>query len=91
MKLIERLKIQETELNELKYELNLIQIKLEGNYKYQDELESRVLAAQTKTNGLRDQFFIKCGEISTKINQMKETMNIYTGNFYKEFVGCKQN
>ena len=81
--LTEKLKVLETEIHDAKVDLRGINSKLEMAYKYEEELHQRMEFAKKKTEELRNEFFIKSGEISNKYVKMKDIFNVFTGNFYK--------
>ena len=82
--LIDKLKLHETEANELKIELKSISSKLDVAYQYEEDLHQRQLAAKEKTEKLRIDFFKKSHELSIKFDDMKKILDIWTGNFYNQ-------
>ncbi len=79
--LTEKVKETERDLINKKHELKAINSKLETCYKYEDELLQRLEFARTQTKDLRNQFFIKSGEITEKFKDLKAHIDLYTGNF----------
>lgn len=80
--LTEKLKAIETEIYNDKIDLKTINSKLAVAYKYEEELNERMAHAKKHTNELREQFFIKSGEMSAKYDTMKDIFDVFTGNFY---------
>lgn len=79
--LTEKVKAIELDLINRKHELKAINSKLESSYKYEDELHQRLEFARNQTKELRNQFFIKMGEISEEIRVLKANIDLWTGNF----------
>lgn len=77
----EKLKVLENEVYDLKVDLNSISVKLDSAYKYEDELLQRMESARAKTKEMRLQFFAKHQEIMSKHGEMKDVMDVFTGNF----------
>lgn len=80
--LTEKVKATERDLINKKHELKAINSKLETCYKYEDELLQRLEFARSQTKELRNQFFIKSGEITEGFKELKGHLEIYTGNFF---------
>lgn len=81
VELTEKVKAIELDLINRKHELKAINSKLESSYKYEDELHQRLEFARNQTKELRNQFFIKMGEISEEIRVLKANIDLWTGNF----------
>jgi len=81
--LTEKLKLIETEIHNDRIDLRGISSKLEIAYKYEEELIERMNYAKARTEKLRQDYFIKTGEISSKYEKMKNIFDVFTGNFYK--------
>lgn len=79
--LTEKVKATERDLINKKHELKAINSKLETCYNYEDELLQRLEFARKQTRELRNEFFIKSGEISECFKVLKGHLEIYTGNF----------
>lgn len=81
--LTEKLKAIETEIHDLKIDLAGVNNKLAIAYQYEDDLNKRMVTAKEKTKALQIDFFRKAGEISVKYNEIKDIVDVFTGNFYK--------
>lgn len=79
--LTEKVKAIELDLINKRHELKAINSKLESSYKYEDELHQRLEFARSQTKDLRNQFFIKSGEISESFRDLKAAVDLYTGTF----------
>lgn len=82
--LTENLKILETEIYESRTDLRAINSKIQNSQLYEDELIQRLKLSQEKTNKLKEEFFKKSSEISSKFDKVKGIFDIWTGNFYNE-------
>lgn len=82
--LTEKLKVIETEIHDARIDLRATQSKLEIALKYEEELIERMNFAKNKTSELRNEFFKKSAQISSKYAKMKNIFDVFTGNFYKE-------
>lgn len=79
----EILKVAENQVYEMQVDLKSIESKLRSAYKYEDELVQRQIAAKQKTEALRNEFFGKANQINEKFGEMKNSLDIWTGNFYR--------
>lgn len=82
-RLTDRLKLKETELDELRVELNQNSSLLNIAYQYEDDLLERLKAARLKTENLRNGHTEIRVKINEKLGEMKGIMDVFTGNFYK--------
>lgn len=80
--LTEKLKVLETKINDIKIDLHGIKSKLNIAYEYEESLLKRHVTAKKKTEELRLSFFTKSNEILEIHKQMKNIMDVFTGNFY---------
>ena len=81
-KLTEKLKVLETKIHDHKVDLNSIELKLNSSYNYETELLERLENCRKQTEELRKQFTLKAKEISSKYKDMKNILDVFTGNFF---------
>jgi len=80
--LTEKLKVIETEIYNDRIDLRSINSKLVIAYKYEEELNNRMVRAKENTETLRNEFFKKSSEMSQKYDKIKNIVDVFTGNFY---------
>lgn len=81
-KLTDRLKKIETVIYEKKIDLNSLNTKLQSSYDYEEELNQRMIWAKEQTEKHRLEFIKKSKEISDQYKEMKNILDVFTGNFY---------
>lgn len=82
-KLTEKLKVLENQVSDTEMDLRSINLKLETAYQYEEDLAIRQAAAKKKTDELRIEFFKKSGKIGELYQDMKNILDVFTGNFYR--------
>lgn len=82
--LTEKLKLVETEVYNAGIDLDGIRAKLKSSRDYEDSLNERLVSAKKSTEALQLEFFKKSGEISEMFVDMKNILDVFTGNFYNQ-------
>lgn len=80
-KLTDELTSLENDFLKSKQDLKSIENKLSISYDYETTLNLRIAKAQKETKEIRLEYFQKVQEIQKLIQEMKEKVNLYTGNF----------
>lgn len=81
-KLTEKLKSIETKIYDKKVDLSAIERKLNNSYSYEEDLNSRMVVTKERTDKLRLEFIEKSKEISAEYKDMKNILDVFTGNFF---------
>jgi hypothetical protein len=81
-KLTDQLKEQEMVADEKNIELKAISSKLNLAYDYENDLILRQQAARQNSAELQIEYINKKREVNKAIQDMKSTMDVFTGNFF---------
>lgn len=84
--LVEDVKVMESNLKVKLTELKSLQHQVGIALEYEEELEVRRTRAANNTKELREKFFVKSGEVTNLLHEMKSAFDIWTGNFYRDFL-----
>lgn len=81
-KLTDKLKKIETVIYKKKVTLSTLNLQLQNANDYEDELTKRMIWAREQTEKHRIEFIEKSKEISEQYSEMKNVLDVFTGNFY---------